>query len=383
MKITFFSNFMNHHQKPFCDSMFERIGADFVFVATRELPSEQGRLGYKNMNESASYILNAHHGECEFKQAMRLALESDVVIRGAADYKFVEERLKKGKLTFRYSERFFKEGYLRLLDPRVAWFFYCEETRHRLDPYYMLCASAYTALDCRYIHAYPNKTYKWGYFPEVKKYKDIDDVLHRKRRNSILWVGRLIDWKHPEKAVLLAEKLKKAGYQFQLRIIGIGPMENKLKKMIENKKLSDCVQMLGSMSPEKVREHMERSQIFIFTSDKNEGWGAVLNESMNSACAVVANKEIGSVPFLIEDGVNGLQFDRKKKDDLYIKVKSLLDDKAKTHALQRCAYDTMISTWNADTAAGRLLHLIECIQNDKEVEYENGPCSKDYSRGRK
>lgn len=383
MKITFFSNFMNHHQKPFCDSMYERLGADFVFVATRELPSEQECLGYKNMNESASYILNAYRGECELKQAMELGVESDVVIRGAADYKFVEERLKKRKLTFRYSERFFKEGYLRLLNPRVAWAFYREEIRHRLDPYYMLCASAYTAPDCRFIFSYPNKTYRWGYFPEVKLYENIEKVIGWKHPASILWVGRLIGWKHPEETIFLAEKLKKAGYQFKLRIIGIGPMEIKLKQMIEDKKLSDCVQMLGSMSPEKVREYMEQSQIFIFTSDKNEGWGAVLNESMNSACAVVASKEIGSVPYLIDDGVNGLQFDRKKKNDLYIKVKSLLDDKAKTHALQRCAYDTMISTWNADTAAGRLLHLIDCIQNDKEVECENGPCSKDCSRGRK
>ena len=49
---------------------------------------------------------------------------------------------------------------------------------------------------------------------------------------------------------------------------------------------------------------MEKSEIFLFTSDKGEGWGAVLNESMNSACAVVASHAIGSVPFLLKDGEN-------------------------------------------------------------------------------
>ncbi len=47
--------------------------------------------------------------------------------------------------------------------------------------------------------------------------------------------------------------------------------------------------MLGAMSPDKVRAYMERADVFLFTSDFNEGWGAVLNESMNSGCAVVAS----------------------------------------------------------------------------------------------
>ena len=32
---------------------------------------------------------------------------------------------------------------------------------------------------------------------------------------------------------------------------------------------------------------------------------AVVSEAMNSGCCVVANRQIGAVPFLIEDGVNG------------------------------------------------------------------------------
>jgi hypothetical protein len=36
------------------------------------------------------------------------------------------------------------------------------------------------------------------------------------------------------------------------------------------------------MPPEEVRVHMEQSNIYLFTSDFGEGWGAVLNEAMNS-----------------------------------------------------------------------------------------------------
>ena len=34
---------------------------------------------------------------------------------------------------------------------------------------------------------------------------------------------------------------------------------------------------------------MEKADIFLFTSDRREGWGAVANEAMNSACALVVS----------------------------------------------------------------------------------------------
>ena len=36
-----------------------------------------------------------------------------------------------------------------------------------------------------------------------------------------------------------------------------------------------------------------------------EGWGAVVNEAMNSGCAVVADHMIGAAPWLIRQGENG------------------------------------------------------------------------------
>ena len=122
---------------------------------------------------------------------------------------------------------------------------------------------------------------------------------------------------------------------------------------------------------------MQSADIFLFTSDRNEGWGAVLNESMASGCAVVANREIGSVPYLIEDGKNGLIYDRKNKDSLYRCVRRLIDDKALCARIQKNAYETIKNVWNADVATERLLHLIDCINNNAEVEYTYGPCSRD------
>ena len=376
LTITFFSNFLLHHQTPFCEAMVKRIGDGFRFVATEPVPQDRLDMGYKNL-EDAPYAVNAHKDEASYQEAMRLGYESDIVIIGSASDVFIEKRLADNKLTFRYYERFFKEGRWRILDPRVLRARYMSDTRYRKKNLHMLCASAYTAPDCRFVFAYPNKIYKWGYFPIVKVYDDIQSVIADKKKNTILWVGRLIDWKHPEEAVFLAEKLKNDCIDFEMNIIGIGDMQQQISEMIEAKGLQDCVHILGAMSPEKVREYMEQSEIYLFTSDHQEGWGAVLNESMNSACTVVACREIGSVPYLIEDGVNGFIYDKHGKNTLYSHVKQLIEDQHLREKLQRNAYDTMKNVWNAETATDRLLHLIDCIQRGTETGYTSGPCSRD------
>ena len=377
IKVTFFSNFLLHHQTPFCEAMVRLLGKDFTFVATEQIPEERLQMGYKDLSHSASYAINAYESEENYQKALELGKNSDVVIIGSAPDVFIEERLKENKLTFRYYERFFKKGKWRIFDPRVLLAYYKLHVRYRKKNLHMLCASAYTAPDCRFISAYPNKTYKWGYFPPVTRYEDFEKVLEGKKKHSILWVARLIPLKHPEAPIEVARQLKAAGYNFQLNIIGVGPLREKLEKLIKKYALEDEVCLLGAMSPEAVREYMEESEIFLFTSDKNEGWGAVLNESMNSGCAVVASDAIGSVPYLLNDGENGLTYKSGKVKDLYKKVKWLLDNPDKRKEMGEKAYQTLVETWNAETAAERLLALIEDIQKGEEIRFVSGPCSRD------
>jgi glycosyltransferase involved in cell wall biosynthesis len=238
----------------------------------------------------------------------------------------------------------------------------------------MLCASAYTAGDLAMLGSYLGRCFRWGYFPETKYYDDFSKVLEGKKNRSILWAGRLLDWKHPENAVEVAHWLKEEGYDFNLNIIGTGPMEESLQKQIADCELSEKVHLLGTMTPEQVRRHMEESEIFLFTSDQKEGWGAVLNESMNSGCAVVADGRIGSVPFLIQDGENGYAYNGI--DELYARVKELLDQPETARKMGTAAYKTITEKWCAREAAMRLYTLCENLQNGKKIFEADGPCSK-------
>ena len=374
MKLVFVSNYYNHHQSELSRAFYKLTNGSYCFIETEPIEKERTKMGWgqKEVPDyvKKSYTLDSNRVECQ-----KMIDVADVVIYGSAPEEMIKSRLTQGKLTFKYSERMYKGGFKWYEQPlRVVKNFrrgWCKKN------HYLLCASAYSYADFQKTFNFTNRAFKWGYFPAVKNY-NIEDLVNNKEVALILWTARFIDWKHPEIPVLIAEKLKKAGYHFKLNLIGNGVMETEIAEMIKNKNLEDCVSMLGAMNPEDVRSHMEKSQIFLFTSDFNEGWGAVLNESMNSGCAVVASHAIGSVPYLIEDGENGLIYQNGDIDDLYTKVKFLLDNPDRSKELGVNAYKTLTSTWNAELAAERFLNLATKLLNNEDVNdlYSDGPCSK-------
>ena len=374
MKIVFVTNYYNHHQSHLAKAFYNLVGDDYSFVETSSIGVERIKLGWGG-EERPSYVKQMNVKE-NAAECQAIIDDADVVIHGSAPYKLLENRLKKGKLTFKYSERKYKEGCPILKLPNH--FLINNKKYRRYKNFYILCASAYTSADYAKTLTFKNKAYKWGYFTEVKEYGDFDTLVEAKRPASILWVSRLIELKHPEAALQVARRLKAEGYDFELNIIGIGPLDNAVKSYIDMAELNENVHMLGSMTPDMVREHMEQSEIFLFNSDRREGWGAVLNESMNSGCAVVASHAIGSVPFLLKDGENGFIYKDGDIDDLYSKVKYLLDNADERKNIAKNAYLTMKNEWNAENAAKKFIEQVEVLMSGEEISFihKDGVCSK-------
>lgn len=382
MTITFFSNFLNDHQLPLCLALQNKVGkGNFHFVACEKIDPDRIKLGFKDMNQMYDFVVKSYESTSSLLMAQDLMLHCDIVIIGTSKQMPTNQRLKEGKLTFRYNERILKRGDIYWFDPRIQHSAYIQWGKHRKHNLYELCASAYTARDLSLFGFPKNKCFKWGYFPIVKRYEDIDNLIRKKQElkrpldASILWVGRLIEWKHPEVVVWLASELKKENFIFKIDVIGIGEQEVKLRDLIKKYNVADCVKLLGAMPPSDVRKHMEEAEIFLFTSDKNEGWGAVLNEAMNSACAVVANNEIGSVPFLLKHNYNGLVYQNGNVKEMVKYVKQLIEEPSTMQKLGKNAYLTLINEWNAEKAVDNLFNLIDCINNRQMSMVTDGPCS--------
>lgn len=376
MKVTFVSNYINHHQIPFCEAMYEKLGEEYCFIQTEPMEEERVRMGWGAQLDKLPWLKVFYEQEAECKKLIK---DSDVVLFGGVeDESYITERLAEGKVVVRLSERIYKEGQWKAISPRGLKKKYHDHTRYRKSPVYLLCCGGYVASDFHIVRAYPGKMFQWGYFPE-KKTHDIEALLAEKagRRKetgkiSLLWAGRFIDWKHPEYAVRAAAKLKQEGYDFSLTMVGGGAMEEELRDMVRTEELEDVVTFAGFQKPEKVREYMEQADIFLFTSDYKEGWGAVLNEAMNSGCAVVANVALGAVPFLIKPEENGLIYPNKNFNAFYENVTKLIQNPDMINALGRSAYKTIADTWNAQEAANRLVPFLEkLVQGEVVPEKED------------
>ncbi len=339
------------------------------------MPSERLNMGWST-GVLPCYVLSADTFKQNQASCVELINKADAVIIGSAPAHLIRSRIRTNKLVFRYAERQLKKG-LELWKYPYRFFKWHHEYGISNNAY-LLSASAYAASDYDRFFLFRNRAYKWGYFPQTKYHDNINELIRHKDPHSIIWVARFIDWKHPEIAVQIAKRLRENGYCFQLKMIGVGVMLEPLRELIKHENLQDFVSLLGAITPEEVRRHMERSQIHLFTSDQQEGWGVVLNESMNSACAVIANQEIGSVPFLIEDGRNGLIYSNGNVEELYILTKHLLEDEEYCRMLGKNAYETITTVWNAELAAKRLLTLISEIQAEGRCDiFKTGPCSRD------
>ncbi len=372
MQIVFISNFLNHHQIPFCENL-RSLCDEFYFVATEEVSN----IGFQRATP-ADYVVN-YFEEDKREFCEKIIKEADAVVFGSCPNELIAMRMAEHKLSFLFSERFFKKGTWRRFIPSTRKKVFDRVVKYKNEPMYVLCASAYLAHDLGLLGFPREKCYRWGYFPAVKRYENVDEIFTEKGKNtkvSILWAGRLLDWKHPDCALRMAKRLSDKGFDFEMNIIGSGELENTLNDLLNEYNLSDKVKLLGAKSPDEVRSYMEDSDIYLFTSDRREGWGAVLNEAMNSGCTVIANNSIGASPYLIEHGENGFVY--KNEKELYSILEDVINNESLRGKLGYCAYKTITELWNAKTASVRLFEMIKEINRNGTCNlYIDGPCSRE------
>ena len=371
MKIVFVNCYFNHHQKPFSDAMVA-LGADYSFLETMPMPEYRRALGYQELPKP-EYV---HSWLEEPARCEKLIDEADTVLFSSAPEKLFRRCFGQGKLLFRVTERPLKrQGEWQKFLPRLLRWRWRNPGREGIR---LLSASAFAPSDYAKFGLFRGRAYRWGYFPHCNRQADTERLLAGKTPGSMLWAGRFLDWKHPDDALRAASWLRHQGYPVLLKMIGTGPMEKALQEMREQLDLEGSVSFPGSMTPAEVRREMDKAELFLFTSDRREGWGAVLNEAMDSACAIVAGHAAGATPYLIRPGQNGLVYHSGDWEALAHCLKSLLDSRQSAAGLGREARNTILTEWNAEYAARSLLALAEALRSGTSagLPASAGPCSK-------
>ena len=373
MTFTFVSNYINHHQMPLCEALRRELGDDFTFIQTMPMEEERVAMGWGVDVRQLPYVQCLYQDEYACR---RTIAESDVVLFGWSQREDIAaERLASGRATMRVSERLYREGQWKAVSPRGLAAKYQEHIRYRKKNVCMLCAGAYTASDFHLIGAYPGKLFRWGYFTRLRTYSEeqFGTMKVQDGRLHIVWAGRFIPLKHPEYVVRLAGTLRDKGCPFFIHMLGDGELEPQIRQDVDQAGLAESFRFYGYTEPERVRDVMEQCHIHLFTSNHLEGWGAVVNEGMNSGCVEVVNEQVGAAPYLIRHGVNGLVYPKDRYGKMEALVLDLFENWETRRRMGRAAYETIRDVWNAEYAAKELLRFAEGLLRGEIVPGKEGP----------
>ena len=373
MKIVFVSNYMSIHQLPFCIEMINLVGdGNFYFISVSGFDKYRKSVGYENLDNKYDFIIRAYESHELKMKSISIVTDCDVALINPVYDEYSLLRKRANKLTFFVCERLLKRGLWYKYFPPKYIRTYKKILRFKSKNFYILCCGAYVSYDFITMGYPRDRFFKWGYFPAVFNFNN----KIKREKNSILWVGRFIKWKKIDILIKAAKLLLDEKVEFHINIVGAGAEFKNIKKMIYSCNLENNITFLGGCSNDDVRKLMERTEVVVATSDRNEGWGAVINEAMSSGCAVVASNAMGATPFLINNNVNGVCFKCGDFRDLANKLKKVLLVDDYRIEIQNNAVKCITCQWNPRIASERLLELIENINTgDKYKTAPSGPCS--------
>lgn len=339
MKFVFYTNNISPHQLPVAHAIAKKVGYEnFVYVgeeiAWRGKVVDPGGIKVKVKEQGEDEILET----CEV-----------LYTGGLRPIDLMERRAKKGLKTFYYSERWFKPIPLRGIKVKgegEQW--YLPGWMRLLVPGYRKMAKRFVKLvnenDCvKFLPIGPHakrdflklgvradKLVDWGYFvsPGVEK-------RCRCRKEGVplkvLWAGRDIPLKHVgdiERAVVLANKNLTSALHLHLDSTPISFTK------------------LTGVSPAEVRAAMHTHDTFVFASNAQEGWGAVVSEALEEGMNVIGTRECGACPAILP------------KERLYscgdVETLARLLELEARGKLSRCS----IAGWTAQDGAEKFLGLV-------------------------
>lgn len=148
----------------------------------------------------------------------------------------------------------------------------------------------------------PKKISVFTYWIDLKKFKPIERAKEKLGWNNkfvVLFVGRLVE----EKGVsVLLESVKEWNRNITLVVVGIGPLEFKVKVSQE---IDKNIVFIGRVDNEVLPFYYSAADLLIMPSISEEGFGRVILESLACGTPVVGSNR-GAIPEAMDETVGSL-----------------------------------------------------------------------------
>jgi glycosyltransferase involved in cell wall biosynthesis len=119
-------------------------------------------------------------------------------------------------------------------------------------------------------------------------------------RRVLLFIGNLVAVKDIPCLLTACTHLRKRRDDFELRIIGGGPLRSELQRLCRQHELTDTVYFEGTMPQSQLGDWFRAADLFVLSS-KSEGVPSVLLEAASCGTPFVAPR-VGGIPEIVEWG---------------------------------------------------------------------------------
>lgn len=372
MTIAYCVNIWNHYQGAFCRAMAELLGDDFKMVLFTPIGDKGDFDGSKGGSGAVKqpWVVDAPNepwivqapscrNDLETGPWNKILEDSDVAIIGYCgemSLESIRKREREGKSTYFIGERLFKEP-IRVLDvmnprklKRLLWLHNLLKGKNTS----YLEISHYGCEDLKFLHVCEGRIYQWGYFPATS---DICPVKLRSEKLRLGWCGRLIDWKHVEYIVRAAALLEPSVLDCcDFTIVGEGPEKRALIDLAKELSVDRYIKFETYKPVNETMEFMRSLDVYMFPSDRGEGWGVALMEAMDKGCVPIANESAGASKELIVDGENGFLFRDGDIKEIANTITRLVTHRELLDVLSRNAW-ALMQSWSPQRAAKILVDL--------------------------
>jgi glycosyltransferase involved in cell wall biosynthesis len=160
---------------------------------------------------------------------------------------------------------------------------------------------------------------------------------------NLLFVGRLIKHKNCDFLIDIMERARNLGKNWKLTIIGIGPMEYNLRKLVTEKNLGQYITFKSNVPEIELMERYSSSDVFVFPSQR-EGYGISVAEAISHDLPVIVyNCPENASTSLVHTKVIGLKVEELKVSIWIASIEELLHNQER----HRVRNQLEIATWES------------------------------------
>lgn len=307
MVINFWQNIVSIHQLPFIEELSRIPNIKVNLIVSNSSNQERKNMGWDIKINKSVNLCYIH----DINILSHIQSSQVNVFSGFFVYKDLNHALsiclRENKKIFIYSEGKddigFK-GFLRLIKDSVI-------IKYKLNTNVKFLAIGDKGVRWFSKIGVPNnQIIKFGYFTKEQKIDNYFEKIYEKR---IVFVGRLLN----SKGIL--ELIKSFNDErlinFSLDIYGNGILENEVDFLIKNYNLENRVRRFDFIKNDVMREKLKDYDILALPNIGDEGWGAVINEGLQSGLKIICSKKTGAACLVKASGA-GIVLDKVNDESL-------------------------------------------------------------------